>query len=189
MVFVHPFDDPAVIAGQGTVAVEMLAEAPELDTLVIPIGGGGLISGCATVAKERGGIEVIGVQAELYPSMYNRIRGTHLATGGDTLAEGIAVKAPGALTSRIVEALVDDIVLISERTWRRRWRCCCRSRRRWWRGLAPPASPRCWRIRAVCGPQGRHRAVRRQYRHAPAGERAAARFARSAATSRGCASS
>ncbi|MBU3078444.1 threonine ammonia-lyase [Sphingomonas quercus] len=115
LVFVHPFDDPAVIAGQGTVAVEMLADVPEIDTLLIPVGGGGLISGCATVARAHGGIEVFGVQAELYPSMYNRVRGTHLATQGDTLAEGIAVKEPGALTARIVETLVDDMLLVSER--------------------------------------------------------------------------
>jgi threonine dehydratase len=113
--FVHPFDDPRVIAGQGSVAIEMLADAPDIDTLVVPIGGGGLISGMATVAKARGGIDVIGVQAELFPSMYNRINGTQLPCSGDTLAEGIAVKEPGSITSRLVEALVDDIVLVSER--------------------------------------------------------------------------
>jgi len=114
--FVHPFDDPRVIAGQGTVALEMLADVPEIDTLVIPIGGGGLISGCATVAKSEGrDIEVIGVQAELYPSMYNRVHHTEMPCAGDTLAEGIAVKEPGGITSKLVEALVDDIVLVSER--------------------------------------------------------------------------
>jgi threonine dehydratase len=113
--FVHPFDDPRVIAGQGTVALEMLADAPDIDTLLVPIGGGGLISGMATVAKAVGGIEVVGVQAELFPSMYNRVNGTQLPCAGDTLAEGIAVKEPGSITSRIVEALVDDIVLVSER--------------------------------------------------------------------------
>jgi threonine dehydratase len=114
--FVHPFDDPRVIAGQGTVALEMLADVPEIDTLVIPIGGGGLISGCSTVAKSEGrDIEIIGVQAELYPSMYNRIHHTDMPCAGDTLAEGIAVKEPGGITSKMVEALVDDIVLVSER--------------------------------------------------------------------------
>jgi threonine dehydratase len=115
--FVHPFDDPRVIAGQGTVAVEMLEDVPELDTLVIPIGGGGLISGMSTVARAAGHrIEVVGVQAELFPSMYNRINGTDMPCAGDTLAEGIAVKEPGAITSKIVAELVDDIVLVSERS-------------------------------------------------------------------------
>ncbi|MEH3035865.1 MAG: threonine ammonia-lyase [Sphingomonas adhaesiva] len=115
--FVHPFDDPRVIAGQGTVAVEMLADAPDIDTIVVPIGGGGLLSGMATVARAAGReIEVVGVQAELYPSMFNRIKGTELACAGDTLAEGIAVKEPGAITSGMVRALVDDIVLVSERS-------------------------------------------------------------------------
>ena len=116
LTFVHPFDDPAIIAGQGTVALEMLEDAPAIDTLVIPIGGGGLISGCATVAKAQAhAIEVIGVQAELYPSMYARMKGLALPCAGDTLAEGIAVKEPGAITSTIVRALVDDIVLVGER--------------------------------------------------------------------------
>ena len=114
--FVHPFDDPRIIAGQGTVALEMVEDVPEIDTLIIPIGGGGLISGCATVAKSEGrDIEVVGVQAELYPSMYNRIHHTDMPCAGDTLAEGIAVKQPGGITAKLVEALVDDIVLVSER--------------------------------------------------------------------------
>ncbi|MBY0521340.1 MAG: threonine ammonia-lyase [Sphingomonas sp.] len=115
--FVHPFDDPRIIAGQGTVAIEMLEDVPAIDTLVTPIGGGGLISGMATVARAAGHpIEVIGVEAELFPSMYNRINGTSMPCAGDTLAEGIAVKEPGAITSVMVEALVDDIVLVSERS-------------------------------------------------------------------------
>ena len=114
--FVHPFDDPRVIAGQGTAAVEMLEDVPGLDTLLIPIGGGGLISGTGVVARAADHpIEVIGVQAELFPSMYNRIRGTTLPCAGDTLAEGIAVKEPGGITSSMVEELVDDIVLVGER--------------------------------------------------------------------------
>ncbi|MBO9714630.1 threonine ammonia-lyase [Sphingomonas sp.] len=114
--FVHPFDDARIIAGQGTVALELLEDVPAIDTLVVPIGGGGLISGMATVAKAQDRpIEVIGVEAELYPSMYNRIHHTEMPCGGDTLAEGIAVKEPGELTSRFVEALVDDIVLVGER--------------------------------------------------------------------------
>ena len=115
LTFVHPFDEPNVAAGQGTVALEMLADAPEIETLVVPIGGGGLISGMATVAKAHvPPVEVIGVQAELYPSAYARFKGEDLPCGGDTLAEGIAVKEPGAFTSRIIEKLVDDIVLVTE---------------------------------------------------------------------------
>ena len=114
--FVHPFDDPRVIAGQGTAAAEMLEDVPTLDTLLIPIGGGGLISGTAIVARAADHpIEVVGVQAELFPSMYNRIRGTSLPCAGDTLAEGIAVKEPGGITARMVAELVDDIVLVGER--------------------------------------------------------------------------
>ena len=115
LTIVHPFNDLEVIAGQGTVALEMLEAAPDIDTLLVPIGGGGLISGCATVAKAKGGIEVVGVEAELYPSMYNRIKGTSLPCHGDTLAEGIAVKEPGSITANIIERLVDDILLVSER--------------------------------------------------------------------------
>jgi len=115
--FVHPFDDPRIIAGAGTVALEMLADVPAIDTFVTPIGGGGLISGMSTVAKAADHpIEVIGVEAELFPSMYNRLNGTQMACAGDTLAEGIAVKEPGGITARMVEAQVDDIVLVSERS-------------------------------------------------------------------------
>jgi len=115
-VFVHPFDDPAVISGAGTVALEMLAAVPDLDVLVIPIGGGGLISGIATAAKAiRPGIEVVGIEAELYPSMKNVVEGGHGAIGGDTLAEGIAVKEPGELTRRIIAARVDRIDLVAEK--------------------------------------------------------------------------
>jgi threonine dehydratase len=115
LTFIHPYDDPLVIAGQGTIALEMLGAAPEIDTLVVPIGGGGLISGMAIAAKAlRPDLKVIGVQAELYPSMYNVIKGESLPMRGDTLAEGIAVKAPGRITQEIVRWLVDDILLVSE---------------------------------------------------------------------------
>jgi threonine dehydratase len=115
LTFIHPYDDTLVMAGQGTIALEMLGAAPEIDTLVVPIGGGGLISGMAVAAKAlKPDVQVIGVQAQLYPSMYNLIKGTSLAMRGDTLAEGIAVKAPGRLTAPIVRRLVDDIVLVSE---------------------------------------------------------------------------
>ena len=116
LTFVHPFDDPLVAAGQGTVGLEMLEQVPDLDCLVVPIGGGGLISGIATVAEALDpAIEVVGVQAELFPSMYARIKGKDMACGGDTLAEGIAVKAPGEFTSRIIAGLVDDILLVGEK--------------------------------------------------------------------------
>jgi threonine dehydratase len=116
LTFIHPYDDPMIIAGQGTIALEMLAAVPDLDVLLVPIGGGGLISGMAVAAKTlKPDIEVIGVQAALYPSMYNLVKGQQLPMRGDTLAEGIAVKAPGRITSQIVRALVDDIVLVTER--------------------------------------------------------------------------
>jgi threonine dehydratase len=116
LTFVHPFDEPDIIAGQGTVALEMLADAPDIDTIAVPIGGGGLISGMGTAAKAiNPDIEVIGVQAELYPSMYAVINGQDLPCEGDTLAEGIAVKYPGELTRRFVRELADDIVLVGER--------------------------------------------------------------------------
>ena len=115
LTYIHPYDDPLIIAGQGTTALEMLASVPDLDVLIVPIGGGGLISGIAVAAKTlKPDIEIVGVQATLYPSMYNLIKGEILPMRGDTLAEGIAVKAPGRITSKIVRALVDDIVLVTE---------------------------------------------------------------------------
>ncbi len=116
LTFVHPFDDPNIAAGQGTVALEMLEDVPQLDTFLIPIGGGGLFSGMGTAIRAlKPDAKLIGVQAELYPSMYARINGVDMACEGDTLAEGIAVKQPGAFTSQIVKALSDDIVLVAER--------------------------------------------------------------------------
>src|SRR3954449_1647329 len=114
-VFVHAFDDPQIIAGAGTVALEMLEEAPDLDVITIPIGGGGLMSGVAIAARAlKPDIELIGVEAELYPSMKCAIEGCHLPLGGDTLAEGIAVKQPGELTSRILKDLANEVMLVSE---------------------------------------------------------------------------
>lgn len=115
LTFVHPFDEPAVAAGQGTVALEMLEAIPEIDTLVVPIGGGGLLSGMGVAARGlKADIELVGVQAELYPSMYAALNGKQLPCEGDTLAEGIAVKIPGSFTQQVVRELVDDIVLVSE---------------------------------------------------------------------------
>lgn len=115
LTFVHPFDDPHVAAGQGTVALEMLEQVPDLDMLVIPVGGGGLATGMSVAARAiKPDIALIGVEAELFPSMYNRLKHNELPCGGDTLAEGIAVKEPGQFTSQMLRRLLDDIVLVSE---------------------------------------------------------------------------
>ncbi|ODT90747.1 MAG: threonine ammonia-lyase [Sphingobium sp. SCN 64-10] len=116
LTFVHPFDEPDIIAGQGTVALEMLEDAPDIDALVIPIGGGGLFSGMGVAARAlKPDIQLVGVQAELYPSMYDFVKQANLPTGGDTLAEGIAVKEPGNVTRGVVDALANDVVLVTER--------------------------------------------------------------------------
>ena len=115
LTFVHPFDDPRVAAGQGTVALEMLEDAPEIETLVVPIGGGGLLSGMGTAARGiKQSIGLVGVQAQLFPSMYAKLKHLDLPCGGDTLAEGIAVKEPGEFTSKVLANIVDDVVLVSE---------------------------------------------------------------------------
>ncbi len=121
LIFIHPYDDPLVIAGQGTVALEMLAAAPDLDMLVVPVGGGGLISGCGIAAKAiNHALKVIGVQAALYPSMAAYLeRGAVSAGGGSTIAEGIAVKEPGALTRALVRRYVDEMVTVAEPTLER----------------------------------------------------------------------
>ncbi len=116
LAFVHPFDDADVIAGQGTVALEMIEDGPVFDAMIVPIGGGGLIAGMALAIKDLSPkTQIIGVQAALFPSMANAIDGGKRGTGGNTLAEGIAVKEAGALTRQIVRDNVDDIVLVDER--------------------------------------------------------------------------
>jgi len=115
LVWVHPYDDALIIAGQGTIALEMLEEVPDLDVLVIPIGGGGLIAGNAIAARARKpSIEIFGAECELYPSMWNAINDGDLPCGGATLAEGIAVSKAGTLTLPVVRELVSDIILIDE---------------------------------------------------------------------------
>jgi threonine dehydratase len=115
LTLVHPFDDPMIIAGQGTIALELLEDVADIDVLVVPIGGGGLISGIAVAAKAlKPAIAIYGVQAKLYPSMYDAVKGADLPCAGQTIAEGIAVKEPGGLTRKIVSALVDDVLLVRE---------------------------------------------------------------------------
>lgn len=115
LTFVHPFDDEAIIAGQGTIALEMLDDVPDLEMLVAPIGGGGLIAGCAIAAKAVAPrLKVIGVQSALYPSMLEATRGGGTCVGGQTIAEGIAVKTAGLITRRLVDQFVDDILTVSE---------------------------------------------------------------------------
>ncbi|HTZ36895.1 MAG TPA: pyridoxal-phosphate dependent enzyme, partial [Stellaceae bacterium] len=117
LVPIHPYDDPAVIAGQGTTGLELLEERPELDALIVPVGGGGLISGVAVAAKAlKPAIEIVGVQSALYPAMHDLMQGRAIEPEppAATLAEGIAVKEPGRLTRRIVAALVADILLVED---------------------------------------------------------------------------
>lgn len=115
LVWVHPYDDPLIVAGQGTIGLELMEDRPELDCVVVPIGGGGLMAGIATAVKAIDpAIEMIGVEAELFPSMKQVLRGEQPRAGGTTLADGIAVKTPGRITREIIRALVADILLVSE---------------------------------------------------------------------------
>jgi threonine dehydratase len=115
LVFVHPFDDLAVMAGQGTVAIEMLQDAPDLEILPVPIGGGGLISGVATAAKAlKPDIHIVGVEPAMYPSFTGRMRGLNTPCGGQTIAEGIAVKSVGTQTYAVARPLIDDVLLLEE---------------------------------------------------------------------------
>lgn len=115
LVFVHPYDDEAIVAGQGTVGIEMLDAVPELDVIVVAVGGGGLIAGIAAAAKAlKPVIEVVGVQTLRFPNMFNAVKHTALPQGGSTIAEGIAVGTPGVVTQALVERYVDDLLLVDE---------------------------------------------------------------------------
>ncbi|MBT5432606.1 MAG: threonine ammonia-lyase [Alphaproteobacteria bacterium] len=115
LVFVHPYDDPKVMAGQGTVGLEMMASVPDLDVIIVPIGGGGLIGGIATAAKAiKPEIEIIGVEAAMFPSMYQSLQGLTVKAGGRTIADGIAVKTPGKVNIPVIKELVSDIILVTE---------------------------------------------------------------------------
>jgi threonine dehydratase len=117
LVFVHPYEDRLIVAGQGTVGLEMLEAVPELDVLVVPVGGGGLISGIAIAAKElKKDIRVYGVESKTYPSMHQRLAGLPVRVGGDTIAEGIAVKDVGELAFDVVRRLVEEVFVVEEET-------------------------------------------------------------------------
>jgi threonine dehydratase len=115
LTFVHPYDDEKIVAGQGTIGLELFADAPQLDTVIVPIGGGGILAGIATALKAlKPAIDMVGVEAALYPSMHHAVKKLAPANGGQTIAEGIAVKSPGAITKAIIERLVSDILLVDE---------------------------------------------------------------------------
>jgi threonine dehydratase len=117
LVFVHPYEDPLVIAGQGTVALEMLEAVPDLDLLVVPVGGGGLIAGMAIAARQLDSkIRIYGVESQNYPSMHQRLKGLPVECGGDTIAEGIAVKDVGDTALAIIRSLVEEILVVKEET-------------------------------------------------------------------------
>ena len=117
LVFVHPYEDPLIIEGQGTVGLEMLEAVPELDMLVVPVGGGGLIAGIATAARAlKPGIRVVGVESKTYPSMHQRLAGLPIKVGGDTIAEGIAVKDVGDIAFGIIRKEVEEVLVVPEET-------------------------------------------------------------------------
>lgn len=142
LTFIHPYDDPIVIAGQGTVALELLEDVPDVDTLVVPIGGGGLISGISIAAKAlKPGIEIYGVEAELYPSMFDAIKGKQLPCAGQTIAEGIAVKDPGAITSAIIAQNVKIFSSSARKKSNAPLPRFWKSKKQLWKARAPPHMP------------------------------------------------
>ena len=117
LTLVHPYDNELVMTGQGTAGLEMLTDRPDVDILLVPIGGGGLIGGIATIARDmRPNLKIYGVQTELYPAMKMAVAGEEIVCGGETLAEGIAVKKPGSVTRPVISDLVDDILLVHEQS-------------------------------------------------------------------------
>ena len=117
LTFIHPYDDDAIVAGQGTVALEMLEQAPELDVLAVPVGGGGLISGMAVAAKAlKPAIGVFGVESKNWCAMHQRLNGLPVKVGGDTIAEGMAVRDVGELPLNLIQKLVNEILLVEEET-------------------------------------------------------------------------
>jgi threonine dehydratase len=120
LTMVHPYDDARIVAGQGTLGLELLRDVPDLDILLVPIGGGGLISGVAIAAKHlKPSLQIVGVQTQLYPSFYQITHGLPVEHGGQTIAEGIAVKSVGEIPLTIARELVDDVVLVSEQSLER----------------------------------------------------------------------
>ena len=154
--FVHPYDDPLIIAGQGTIALEMLQDVPELDTLVVPVGGGGMIAGCAVAARElKPDMKVIGVESAGYSAMHQLLAGEPVTVGGDTIAEGIAVRDIGKTPLAIVRELVDCVLTVDEVAIERAIALFPRSRRRWPKARARRDWRRSWPIRGISRAQGR----------------------------------
>ena len=166
LTLIHPYDDPAIIAGQGTVALEMLAAVPDLDDLVVPIGGGGLISGISIAAKEmKPDIRITGVEASQYPSMTDALQGKEVVYSGATIAEGIAVKRPGLLTRTVVRALVDHIQLVDEAALECAVQCLMTEQKIVAEGAGAAGIAAVMEgPRSLCRPPRRRGDLRRQYR-------------------------
>ena len=177
LVFVHPYDDPRIIAGQGTIALEMLQDVPELDTLVVPVGGGGMIAGCAVAARGlKPDVKVIGVESAGYSAMHQLLAGEPVTVGGDTIAEGIAVRDIGKTPLAIARALVDRVLTVDEVAIEHAIALFLEVEKTVAEGAGAAGLAALLDLSAAFHrPQGRARAVRRQHRHPPAGLRPAAR--------------